>query len=138
MMWMQRLLITGATGGLGTEVVRQLRDEYEIVALYRSSPDPSVRGVQADLSSPASVRAAVQSIGPVYGLVHLAGGFAMGSLAGTTDETWQHMLDLNLTGAFFAIRETLAVMDRNAPGRIIVIGSDAARTKPAGMAAYAV
>jgi NAD(P)-dependent dehydrogenase (short-subunit alcohol dehydrogenase family) len=135
---MQRLLITGATGGLGSEVVRQLRDEYEVVALYRSSPDPSVRGVKADLADPASVRAAVQSIGPVYGLVHLAGGFALGSLAETTDETWRHMLDLNLTGAFVAIRETLAVMDRDAPGRILVISSDAARSKAAGMIAYTV
>ena len=136
---MRTLLITGATGGLGTEVVQQLRDEYDVVALYRSKPtDLDVRGVQADLGDSASVRAAIQSIGTPYGLVHLAGGFAMGSLAETSDETWAQMLGLNLTAAFVAIRETLAVMDRNAPGRIIVISSDAARTKPPGMAAYTV
>ena len=136
---MRTLLITGATGGLGTEVVQQLRDEYDVVALYRSKPtDLDVRGVQADLADSASVRAAIQSIGTPYGLVHLAGGFAMGSLAETSDETWAQMLGLNLTAAFVAIRETLAVMDRNAPGRIIVISSDAARTKPPGMAAYTV
>ena len=126
---MHTLLITGATGGLGTEVVRQLRDEYDVVALGRA---------QADLRDSASVRAAVQSIPTPYGLVHLAGGFAPGSLLDTSDETWSKMLDLNLTAAFFTIRETLAVMDRNAPGRIIVIGSDAARTKAAGSVAYTV
>ncbi|HEX6096325.1 MAG TPA: SDR family NAD(P)-dependent oxidoreductase [Thermoanaerobaculia bacterium] len=138
---MRSLLITGATGGLGAEVVRQLRDEYDVVALYRSPAgfaELNVRGVQADLSDSASVRAAVQSIGTPYGLVHLAGGFAPGSLADTSDETWAKMLDLNLTGAFYAIRETLAVMDRNAPGRILVISSDAARTKAAGSVAYTV
>jgi len=129
MVWMRKLLITGATGGLGTEVVRHLRDEYDVVALTRA---------QADLRDPASVRAAVQSIGSVYGLVHLAGGFAPGSLAETSDETWAQMLDLNLTAAFFTIRETLAVMDRGAPGRIIVISSDAARTKAPGSVAYTV
>lgn len=126
---MRTLLITGATGGLGTEVVQQLRDEYDVVALTRE---------RADLRDSASVRAAVQSIGTPYGLVHLAGGFAPGKLADTSDETWAKMLDLNLTGAFYAIRETLAVMDRGAPGRIIVISSDAARTKGPGSAAYTV
>ena len=135
---MQPLLITGATGGLGTEVVRQLRDEYDVVALVRSPAELNVRDVQADLADPASVRAAVQSVGTVYGLVHLAGGFAPGSLADTTDDAWRKMLDLNLTGAFVAIRETLAVMDRNAPGRILVISSDAARTKSPGSVAYTV
>jgi NAD(P)-dependent dehydrogenase (short-subunit alcohol dehydrogenase family) len=138
---MRSILITGATGGLGTEVVRQLRDEYDVVALYRSPgglEELNVRGVQADLADSSSVRAAVQSIGPLYGLVHLAGGFAMGKLADTSDDTWAKMLNLNLTGAFYAIREALAGMDRSAPGRIIVISSDAARTKLGGSMAYTV
>ena len=138
---MRTLLITGATGGLGAEVVRGLRGEYDVVALYRSSAgfaELNVRGVQADLRDSAAVRAAVRSIGVPYGLVHLAGGFAAGRLSDTSDETWAKMLDLNLTSAFVAIRETLAVMDPAAPGRIVVIGSDAARTKGAGTVAYTV
>lgn len=135
---MRTLIVTGATGGLGTEVVHQLRDEYEIVALYRSEAPSNVRGVKADLSDPASVRNAVGSVGAPYGLVHLAGGFAPGSIAETSDETWTKMLDLNLTAAFVAIRETLAVMDRGAAGRIIVISSDAAGTKAPGSVAYTV
>ena len=138
MISMRTLIVTGATGGLGTEVVRHLREDYDVVALYRSDAPTNVRGVQADLSDPASVRRAIQSIGAPYGLVHLAGGFAMGSIAETTDDTWRKMIELNLTAAFVAIRETLAVMDRNAPGRILVISSDAARSKAPGMAAYTV
>jgi NAD(P)-dependent dehydrogenase (short-subunit alcohol dehydrogenase family) len=132
------LIVTGATGGLGTEIVRHLRDEYDVVALYRSEAPSDVRGVKADLSDPASVRSAIQSIHSPYGLVHLAGGFALGSLAETTDETWAKMIELNLTAAFVAIRETLAVMDHSAPGRIVVISSDAARTKAPGSVAYTV
>ena len=138
---MRTLLITGATGGLGAEVVRQLRDEYDVVALYRSPEglaELKVHGVQADLRDSASVRTAVRSLGTPYGLVHLAGGFAPGSLADTSDDTWAKMLDLNLTAAFVAIRETLAVMDRHSPGRILVISSDAARTKAPGSVAYTV
>lgn len=139
---MQPLIITGATGGLGAEVVRQLSSAYDCVALYRGTVPESVRGVQADLSDPEAVRSAIRSIaaesGPPYGLVHLAGGYAPGSLADTSDEAWSHMLALNLTAAFVAIRETLAVMDRASAGRIIVISSDAARTKAKVNVAYTV
>jgi NAD(P)-dependent dehydrogenase (short-subunit alcohol dehydrogenase family) len=130
---MRSLIVTGASGGLGTEVVRHLSGAYDCVALTRS---------MADLADPAAVRRAIRSIaeerGAPYGLVHLAGGFAPGSLLETTDDTWSHMLSLNLTGAFTAIRETLAVMDRASAGRILVISSDAARTKPKGSVAYTV
>ena len=138
---MQTLIVTGATGGLGAEVVRRLRESYDCVALYRGSAPQDVRGVRADLADPAAVREAIRSIAAErapYGLVHLAGGYAPGSLAETTDELWSHMLSLNLTAAFVAIRETLAVMDRDAAGRIVVISSDAARTKAAGNVAYTV
>ena len=135
---LRTLIITGATGGLGTEVVRHLQGDYDVVAVHRSEAPPGVRGVKADLSDSTSVRNAIRSIGVPYGLVHLTGGFAPGSIAETSDETWKHMLDLNLTAAFVAIRETLAVMDRDAAGRILVISSDAARTKAPGSVAYTV
>ena len=146
-MAMRTVIVTGATGGLGSEILPALTGVYDCVALYRSessfsalreSAGASLRGVQADLSDSASIRAALRSIGTPYALVHLAGGFAPGSLAGTTDEAWSHMLSLNLTGAFFMIRETLAVMDRTSAGRIVVISSEAAITKTPGTVAYTV
>lgn len=130
---MRPLIVTGATGGLGTEVVRQLSTVYECVPLTRS---------MADLGDPASVRQAIRSIaekhGPPYGLVHLAGGFEVGSLLDTTDESWSHMIALNVTAAFTVIRETLGVMDRASAGRIVVISADAARSKAPGNVAYTV
>ena len=132
---MRTLLITGATGGLGSEIVPLLSPHYECIAMSRSGAG----GVHADLSDPASVRKGIRSIGkPLYGLVHLAGGYAPGSIAETSDETWSNMIALNLTGAFVAVRETLAVMDRNAAGRIVVIGSEASLSKAPGNVAYTV
>ena len=136
---MRTLILTGATGGLGTEVAARLRETYDCVALLRRGSAPEgMRGIRADLADAASVRQAIQSVPSPYGLVHLAGGFAPGSLAETSDETWTNMIGLNLTGAFTAIREILAVMDRQSPGRIIVISSDATRTKAPGSVAYTV
>ena len=48
------------------------------------------------------------------------------------------MIGLNLTSSYLVIRETLARMRRDAPGRIIAISSEATRTKLASAAAYTI
>jgi len=130
---MKTLIITGGTGGLGTTVVEHLSREYQCALLKRP---------EVDLADDASIRAgiarAVKQFGAPYGLVHMAGGYADGDVAGTSNETWQNMIGLNLTSAFLAIRETLAVMKRDQPGRIVAISSEASLTKYAGAAAYTI
>lgn len=122
---MKTLIITGGTGGLGTTVVARLQRDYTCVLL------------KSDLTDEAAVRAELASHTP-YGLVHMVGGFAMSPVSSTSTETWQKMMALNLTTSFIAIRETLARMNRNEPGRIVAISSEASITKAAGVAAYAV
>ena len=126
---MRTLIITGGTGGLGPTVVERLSRDYECVLLSRP---------EVDLMEEASVANALRNVREPYGLVHMAGGYAGGSVRESTSDTWRHMLDLNLTSAFFVIRETLKRMRRDAPGRIVAISSEAALTKFAGAAAYTV
>ena len=117
---MKTLIITGGTGGLGTAVVERLARDYQCLLLTREPS--SGNAIQADLSDEASVRAAVAEavarFGAPYGLVHMAGGFAAGSVSQTSTETWQSLLGLNVTSSFFVIREVLNAMERNAAGRI--------------------
>lgn len=126
---MKKLIITGGTGGLGETVVARLQREYECILL---------RHRDVDLHDAASVRAALAKIDEPYGLVHMAGGYAGGSVSETDDATWQQMIGLNLTSSFNVIRETLARMRRDQPGRIIAISSEATKTKPKSAAAYAI
>jgi NAD(P)-dependent dehydrogenase (short-subunit alcohol dehydrogenase family) len=90
----------------------------------------------------ASVRAAIaQAVGQFgapYGLVHMAGGYADGVVSATGNDTWSEMIGLNLTSAFYVVRETLAQMRRDQPGRIVAISSEASLTKYAGAAAYTI
>ncbi|HEY0140172.1 MAG TPA: SDR family NAD(P)-dependent oxidoreductase [Thermoanaerobaculia bacterium] len=129
---MKALIVTGGTGGLGSVVVERLAREYECVLLSRP---------EVDLMSESSVREgvarAVERFGAPYGLVHLAGGYAGGGIAETSLETWEGMLGLNLTSSFLVMREVLARMRRDAPGRIIAISSAATRTK-SGSVAYTI
>lgn len=130
---MKTLIITGGTGGLGTTVVERLSQQYQCVLLRRP---------ETDLSDEASVRSGVarvvEQFGAPYGLVHMAGGYAGGGVSETSSETWQTMIGLNLTSAFVVIRETLAHMHRDQPGRIVAISSEASLTKFAGAAAYTI
>jgi len=144
------LLITGGTGGLGPTVVEHLARDYRCVVLFNSQDAfdalrkgvPGVEGVQADLSNEESVCAAIAEAckrwRAPYGLVHLAGGFAAGKVSGTSTDTWQRMIGLNLTASFLVVRETLARMKRDTPGRIVAISSDATLGKPAASAAYVI
>lgn len=124
---MKTLLITGGTGGLGTTVVSRLSRDYNCVLLSRE-----------DFETDDTLRAAVAKAGTPYGLVHMAGGYAGGSVSETAAETWENMIGVNLTTAFRAIRATLAAIRRDQPGRIIAISSEATITKFAGAAAYVV
>ena len=126
---MKTLIVTGGTGGLGTAVVARLSRDYNCVLLRHS---------QVDLMDERSVRDALASIDAPYGLVHMAGGYAGGAVSETSSDDWQRMIGLNLTSSFLVIRETLARMRRDAPGRIIAISSAAAISKFAGAAAYTV
>ncbi|MBV9790526.1 MAG: SDR family NAD(P)-dependent oxidoreductase [Chloroflexi bacterium] len=147
------LLITGGTGGLGTAVVRRLSAEYTCYVLYRSEQawqalteevgaSQRLHGLKADLADADAVRRSVEQIratsGPLYGLVHLAGGFEMGSVQETTLESWNNLLTSNLTGAFTAIQAVLPQLREQNTGRIITIGSSTVAGRPGGLAGYVV
>lgn len=124
---MRRLAITGGTGGLGTEVVRRLSIDYDCIVLSHET---------VDLTSENSVRQAFAGIGEIYGLVHLVGGFAGGTVRETPLETWSKMLALNTTAAFLAMRGALPHITK--PGRIIVVSSLATLNPEGGSAAYTI
>ena len=70
-------------------------------------------------------------------LAHTVGGFAGGqSIAGTDDDTFQRMFDLNLNSVFHILRATIPALRQTGNGRIIAIGSRAALEPGAGVGAY--
>jgi NAD(P)-dependent dehydrogenase (short-subunit alcohol dehydrogenase family) len=124
---MKTLIVTGGTGGLGTVVVERLARHYDCVLLGRD-----------DFATDETLRTAIAKNGAPYGLLHMAGGYAGGSVSETSPDAWDQMISLNATLAFRAVRATLAAMRRDQPGRIVAISSEATVTKFAGAAAYVV
>jgi NAD(P)-dependent dehydrogenase (short-subunit alcohol dehydrogenase family) len=141
------VMISGATGGLGTAVVDVFLAAGDIVvSVARSSPSrsgPRFHGVQADLTSSRGARDAVGKVLRQFGridvLVHVLGGFAGGKpVQDTDDEMWHKMLEMNLNAAFYMFREVLRPMVAARHGRIVAVGSRAGVLPSAGLSAYSV
>lgn len=129
------VLITGATGGLGTSVTAAfLNAGAKVAAVDRAAhgePTDGLLPLAADLSAFEGARAAVEAVAArwnrIDALVHLIGGFVGGqSVADSGDAAFDRMIDLNLRTAFYMIRATLPRMRAQGSGRILAIGSRAA------------
>jgi NAD(P)-dependent dehydrogenase (short-subunit alcohol dehydrogenase family) len=133
------VLITGATGGLGTAVVEAFRAAGDqAIGVSRSSGE-----FAADLTRPDSaetmIRSVVERHGRIDVLVHTTGGFASGgSIPETGLDVWQRMMDMNFHAALYTVRAVLPHMTAAGKGRIVAVGSRAGVQLSAGVGAYSV
>ena len=136
------VLITGATGALGTAVTgRFLEDGHKVVAAsvgasgsteQRVEPSGELTHVEADVTDPRSVAdlidRTVAELGTIDVLIHLVGGWVGGRrVEEHTVEMWDRAFDLNLRSAFLCVRGVLPVMRQRGWGRIVLVSSRAAR-----------
>ncbi|MGD0130317.1 MAG: SDR family NAD(P)-dependent oxidoreductase [Terriglobia bacterium] len=149
-------LVTGGTGALGSSVALDLLNSGARVAVtHRSDKEwaalearagehrSNLTGAQVDLEQPEDVERLVASLltnwQRIDYLVAVAGGFAAGKSFETNDETWDHMLKLNLGSLISCLRSIVPVMIRQNFGRIVTVSSGSIlRGGGAGIAAYAV
>ena len=141
------VIVTGANGGLGTYVTRDLLTAGATVVgvsrnIQQSDFDEDrFAALQAELSTADGAKAMVEKVlaqhGKIDGVAHTVGGFAGGkSIAETDDATFQGMLDVNLNSTFYLLRAVVPAMRRTGGGRIVAIGSRAAVEPGAGVGAY--
>jgi NAD(P)-dependent dehydrogenase (short-subunit alcohol dehydrogenase family) len=130
-----RILITGATGGLGTAVVEQfLAEGADVLGVARSwkGDDGRFRRLTGDMTSAEDASRIAHEAGEIDALAHLVGGFAMGS----SPETWRRMLAINLESAANVIEACLAGFKQRGKGVVVAVGSRAGVEPSPGVAAY--
>ena len=138
------MVVTGASGNLGTAVCKRLlREGARVVALVRRGSDRVADGAlaqAADLEVEAEVEAAYAAAEPVWASVHCAGGWAGGTVAETSVETFEKMIALNLRSAFLCCRAALRRMEPRGEGRIVNVAAygPALLSGIGGAAAYAI
>ena len=98
-----RILVVGATGTIGREVVQALSGGHEIVAVSRSHTPITV-----DLGDPASVRAMYAAVGRVDAVVSAAGSARFAPLDRLSDDDLAFSLGNKLMGQVNLVRFGLA------------------------------
>lgn len=135
------VIVTGASRGIGKGTaiavsesgghpVMVARTEADLREIASSLPGPStvVVGDVADPEVPARAVAAAEEAGGLWGLVNNAGISPYYHPATeTTDDEWQHLLEVNLRAAAAFARESAKAMQaRGRGGRIVNLSSIAA------------
>lgn len=139
-------LVTGASGGIGSAVARRLAEDGASVLVHygtsREAAETVVRGIRAaggaaeavgaDLSDHGGPAALVAQLDPAFGsrfagrldvLVNNAGTLDFDALTEATDESFDHLFNLNVRAVFQLSREAARRMTRAGWGRIINMGS---------------
>ena len=123
------VVVTGASRGIGRAIAaRFVAAGDKVAAINRAiEPQDGVLGIVGDVTDTASVDAAFDEIekvnGPVEILVANAGITRDQLLMRMTDEEFDQVIDVNLTGAFRCVRRASTGMIRMRRGRIILISS---------------
>lgn len=94
-----RILIIGATGTIGKEIVNALSNGNEIIEVTRSHTPVTV-----DITDPASIRAMYDAIGRVDAVVSAAGSAAWKPLPDLTDADFSYSLSYKLMGQVNVVR----------------------------------
>jgi 3-oxoacyl-[acyl-carrier protein] reductase len=147
-------LVTGGSRGIGAAIAKRLAADGAAIAItYTKGADAAASvveaiksaggkaiAVQADAIAPDQVKAAIDktvaALGKLDVFVNNAGTAIPKKFEETTLEELDHVIDLNLRGAFIATQGALKAMNHG--GRIILIGSCVGeRMMTPGLVAYA-
>ncbi len=127
----RHVCVTGGTGALGGGVVEVLRARGATIHVPPAPP----AGPALDQEDAAVAYFA--SLPPLWALVHLVGGFAMGGIAETSFATFEQQWRINTATCFLACREAVKSIRRaGGGGRIVNVAARPVLAPVANMVAY--
>ncbi len=126
-------IVTGASSGLGKAIAEMFIKEgakvvFSDINPYLGELSENARFLKADTSKKEEVQAlvdfAVKEFGSLDIMVNNAGIGLTGELASLTDEIWDKVIAINLSGVFYGLRAAAAYMkEKKIKGSIINMAS---------------
>ena len=143
-------LVTGASSGIGLATTRALLAQGAKVAAVglpdrlledaRRQLSGAVIFIEADVSESQQVDGAFAraeaKLGPLSGAFNAAGISSVAPIAETSDELWQRLIRVNLTGTFHFARAAARTLSANGGGSLVCTASELSLVGQAGYTAY--
>jgi NAD(P)-dependent dehydrogenase (short-subunit alcohol dehydrogenase family) len=123
------VIVTGASQGIGAEVVKAFRRrDYRIIATSRSikpSDDENILCVAGDIGDPATAQRVVSGgitrFGRIDTLVNNAGIYIGKPFTEHTAEDYAAMMNVNMAGFFHITRLAIAEMEKRSRGHVVSV-----------------
>jgi 2-hydroxycyclohexanecarboxyl-CoA dehydrogenase len=149
----RRAIVTGGGRGIGAAISLRLAQAGQRVAVLdldlesakATAAQAAAAGteslaLQADVTDAASVRAAIDEVVAAWGgidvAVNNAGWDQLVPFVDTEESFWRRVIDINYVGVLRICQAVAPSMMAQSYGRIVNIGSDAARVGSTGEAVY--
>jgi 3-oxoacyl-[acyl-carrier protein] reductase len=149
--------VTGGTRGIGAAISKSLASQGATLAagygrnteqaqkfiteLSAAADGVEVSVHQGDVASPEDCRRTIREVIDLYGrldiLVNNAGITIDKTVAKMTDDEWNKVIAVNLSGAFFLAQAALKHMLERGTGRIVIVSSVIGEMGAIGQANYA-
>ena len=147
---MKNVLITGATGGIGSSILKLFYNNNYNVCVTGTNMDKlneievnykgKVKCISCNLNEELQIESLVQQSNEYYGstdiLINNAGITRDNLFLRMKDEEWNNVININLNANFKLTKYILKGMLKSRWGRIVNISSDAAKIGNAGQANY--
>lgn len=131
-------LVTGAAGGIGSAVARELAAQgadvcladcaaVDALAAELRATGRKAHAIRMDVTQGNAVRAGVESVVATLGrldiLVNVAGTVSFGAAQTIAEDEWDRVHAINLRGTFLCCQAAIVPMRSRRYGRIVNIGS---------------
>ena len=146
----KKILITGATGGIGEYLVKKfisLDGEVLITGTNEKKLEnlkneiPNLKVIKFDLSNHSEIESfvddAISKLNGIDVLVNNAGITVDNLSLRMKNEEWQKVIDINLTSTFYLCKNVIKKMLKNKSGKIVNITSIVGHTGNIGQSNYA-
>jgi NAD(P)-dependent dehydrogenase (short-subunit alcohol dehydrogenase family) len=147
----RRVLVTGASGGLGTHVVEAFLavGAHVVAAARKKTTLDALRAAmhtsdrlalaESDVTDPELVErlfTGVERDGPLHAVISVVGTWAGGDVGDTDDEKYRRLVTTNLDASFWVLRGAVRRMKPRGAGHIVLVGAASALKPTPGEAIY--